>query len=115
MDELIKSGYYSDRDPKKDKYEYYSSFEEFQNSVTSSYWGITFFIEDKRKYNLRKTYRWHSYNKENYYDVYYKESNKTKDRIETEVELKYIYDKYKPKYLITYKSNGELIKEWKKP
>lgn len=113
MDELSKSSYYSERDPKKDKYVEYT-LEEFKKSFESSYYNNSFYIDDGSKlFAVRRiSYGWCSSNRREY-DVYNSYKNRKNERIMNDVTLETIFTKYKPKYLVTYKSNGELIKEWR--
>jgi hypothetical protein len=116
MDELSKSSYYSEREPSKDEYVYYT-LDEFKHGFSSTYsYGDSFFIDDGEKLFITK-YRSSWYYSNNYndkYNVYDSYRNKKNEQVLTEATLETIFTKYKPKYLVTYKSNGELIKKWRK-
>ncbi|ATF13520.1 hypothetical protein A616_16510 [Brevibacillus brevis X23] len=114
MDELRKSRYYSERDPNKDEYVYYT-LDEFKNGFSSSYYGDPFYTDEGEKLFVSKnrSYGWHN-NYNDRYDVYDSYRNRKNEQILTKITLETIFTKYKPKYLVTYKSNGELIKKWRK-
>jgi hypothetical protein len=114
MDKLIKTNNISERDQKKDKYVPYI-LEQFKEHLKNCYYEEHFYNEKGVKYFVTK-YRnyWYGYN--NYipkYDVFNCERNRRDERIDTEITIERIFEKYKPHYLVTYKSNGELIKEWR--
>lgn len=121
MDKLKEYSCYSERDPKKDKYNDYT-LEEFELKFNkdSYYWGFDIFTKEinnelqKLQIKENRKYSWsYSYNKNKTYDVYtYYRGNRDEECL-SDVTPKTIFDKYKPKYLVSYKSNGELIKEWK--
>ncbi|WP_253721064.1 hypothetical protein [Brevibacillus brevis] len=113
IDELKKSRYYSERDPNKDEYVNYT-LDEFKNGFSSSYYGDPFYTDEGEKLFVSKhrNYGWHN-NYNDKYDVYDSYRNRKNEQILTKMTLETIFTKYKPKYLITYKSNGELIKKWR--
>ena len=113
MDELTKSSYYSERDPSKDKYVYYT-LDEFKNGFSSAYYRESFYTDEGEKLFISKSRRHGWYNNYNdRYDVYDSYRNRKNEQVLTEVTLEAVFTKYKPKYLVTYKSNGELIKKWR--
>lgn len=124
MDKLKDYNYYSERDPKKDKYNDYT-FEEFESKFYENdyFWGFDIFTKEinnelqKLRIKENRKYSWsYSYNDKNRnktYDVYTYYRGRTDEECLCDISPKTIFDKYKPKYLISYKSNGELIKEWK--
>lgn len=113
MDELTKSSYYSERDPSKDEYVYYT-LDEFKQGFSSTYYGDSFYTDEGEKLIVSKYRRYGWYNNYNdTYDVYDSYRNRKNEQVLTEVTLETIFTKYKPKYLVTYKSNGELIKQWR--
>jgi hypothetical protein len=112
MDELFKSARYSAREPKNDKYVAYT-LDEFLLRFKDYWYQAHFYTENGTKYFVSR-YRGYSYYRNDYtYDLYDCEKNRTNNKLLSDVSLNTIYTKYKPMYLITYKSNGELIKEWK--
>jgi hypothetical protein len=113
MDELVKSSYYSERDPSKDEYVYYT-LDEFIRGFNPSYYSDSFYTDEGEKLFVSR-YRSYSWNNSNVrYDVFDSLRNRKNERVLTETTLETIFTKYKPKYLVTYKSNGELIKKWRK-
>lgn len=115
MDKLIKTKDISERDQKKDKYVLYN-LEQFKEHVKNSYYNEHFYSEDGVKYFVTK-YRNYWYGYQNHipkYDVYNCDRNRRDERLDNEITIERVFEKYKPCYLTTYKSNGELIKEWRK-
>ena len=112
MDELSKSSYYSERDSKNDKYIYYT-LEEFVNGFKSSWYEDHFYTNENLKYFVRKHRNYSWYGSNDRFDVYNCDKNKRDEKVLDDVTLETIFNKYKPMYLATYKTNGELIKEWK--
>ncbi|MEC0209680.1 hypothetical protein P4H70_12135 [Paenibacillus ehimensis] len=114
MDELTKSSYYSERDPSKDEYVNYT-LDEFKNGFSTTYYGDPFYTDEGEKLFVSK-YRYNWYSSNNYndrYDVYDSYRNRKNEQILSEATLETIFTKFKPKYLVTYKSNGEVIKKWR--
>jgi len=114
MDELLKDSSYSERDQKNDKYVEYT-YEEFKDAVgKNSYWGKTFVMENNEKYIVKK-YRNYSYysRHDDLYDVYTTSRGHRDENILRETSILNIFNKFKPKYLVTYNNKKELIKEWK--
>lgn len=118
FDELQKSSYYSEREPKKDKYVDYT-FEEFESRLTKDYyWGHKFFNQDEnneiQKLIVKENRNYgYSYNRTKSYNVYTSNRGNCDEQLWTEKTLMKVFEEYKPKYLVSYKSNGEIIKEWK--
>ncbi len=114
MDELTKSSYYSERDSNKDEHVYYT-LGEFISGFSNSYYSDSFYLDDGEKLFVTK-YRSYGYysNHNEKYNVFDSHRNKKNELVLSESTLEAIFTKYKPKYLITYKSNGELIKKWRK-
>jgi len=119
MDELLKSDLYSEREQKKDKYIDYT-YEEFKTAVEKDgYWGRVFTMEDNDGNSVRyivKKYRNYSYYSSRYndlYDVFTTSRGYEDENILKETSILNIYNKFKPKYLVTYNSKNKLIKEWK--
>jgi hypothetical protein len=113
MDELYKSSRYSEREPKNDKYVAYT-FEEFNERFGSAWYREFFYTNESVKYFVEKHRNYSYYNNNHNYDLYDSDRNRKNQRIMTDVSLNTIFSKYNPKYLVTYKNNGELIKEWKR-
>ena len=114
MDELLKDSSYSERDQKNDKYVEYT-YEEFKDAVEkNSYWGKTFVMENNEKYIVKKYRNYSYYSRYNdLYDVYTTNRGHRDENILRETSILNIFNKFKPKYLVTYNSKKELIKEWK--
>ena len=114
MDELLKDSSYSERDQKNDKYVEYT-YEEFKDAVgKNSYWGKTFVMENNEKYIVKKYRNYSYYSRYNdLYDVYTTNRGHRDENILRETSILNIFNKFKPKYLVTYNSKKELIKEWK--
>lgn len=115
LDELFKSSSYSDRDPKKDKYVPYT-LEGFKEKFSNVYYHDCFYNDKGEKYFISRYNRWHySYTNYEYkYDISDNKRNRPNEKIDREISIERVFEKYKPHYLITYNSKGELIKEWKK-
>ncbi|MFC8686053.1 hypothetical protein [Brevibacillus porteri] len=113
-DELTKSNYYSERDPKRDVYDSYT-LDEFISGFESTYYGESFYTDEHEKCYISK-HRNHSWSRNSSvrYDVYDSHRNRKNEKILENATLEAIFQKYKPKYLVTYKTNGELIKKWRK-
>jgi len=122
MDELLKSDSYSAREPKNDIYLDYTS-EEFNKLLEkNSYWHnqcyvkinnkyIKYYIERQRHYSY---YHYTNYDKKNeVYNVYTTTKGRKDEIFMREASLEKVFDTINPKYLVTYNSNKELIKEWK--
>ena len=114
MDELLKDSSYSERDQKNDKYVEYT-YEEFKDAVgKNSYWGKTFVMENNEKYIVKKYRNYSYYSRYNdLYDVYTTNRGHRDENILRETSILNIFNKFKPKYLVTYNNKKELIKEWK--
>jgi hypothetical protein len=105
--------YYSEREPKKDKYVTYT-LEEFKTGFERAwYYSDHFYTDEGKKYFVGKYYSYRGYNHNDTYELYNSDRNRKNERIMSDVSLDTIFSKYKPMYLVTYKTNGELIKEWK--
>jgi hypothetical protein len=65
--------------------------------------------------NIIKKYRSYSYynNRDNGYNVYTTDKGRKDEILIREASPEQVYNKIKPKYLVTYNSKKELIKEWK--
>lgn len=111
MDKLKETGKISERDPRKDAYVPYA-LEEFKIRMNKVYYGESFYNQTGTKYFVsNNSYSW--YNSYQSYRVYDNNRNRRDNIIDDEMTLERIYEKYKPHYLVTYKSNGEKIKEWR--
>lgn len=116
MDKLIKSSYYSERDQKLDKYIPFT-LEQFKEHLCNSYYSEHFYKESGVKYFAEKYRDYWRYNYSNSppkYDVYNCDRNRKGERLDNELTIERVFEKYKPHFLATYKSDGKLIKEWRK-
>lgn len=116
FEELRNSSYYSEREPKKDEYKYYTKEEFLERNKD---WGQHFFrmVNNKpKRLNLEKIHRY-SYGyygrHENEYNVFTLSRGCNDEKISECKTLEYVFEEFKPMYLVSYKTNGELIKEWK--
>jgi len=118
MDELLKSDTYSEREQKNDKYVDYT-YEDFKEVFASRYWDKTCIIKtdagNYEKYIIKKyrSYSYYSSRYDNYYSVYTSSRGYKDEEILENKSLLEIYNKFAPKYLVTYDTNKKLIKEWK--
>ena len=108
MDELEKSDYISERDQKQDKYEPYE-LNDFRKKFEKYSWKRFFYDSNGEKYFIGNHYSWHNTR----YNIYSCYRNRKDERLDTDIGILTIYDKYKPHYLVTHKKNGEIIKKWK--
>ena len=104
MDVLFKSSLYSAREP---------TFDEFTQYVDPKYWSADFYVKSDdgkyvRVYLSFSNTRWNTNRRS--YDVRICNYSET---ILYNATLEQIYNKLKPKYLVTYNSNKEKIKEFK--
>jgi hypothetical protein len=114
MDKLTKSSYYSERDQKQDKYIPYT-LEQFKEHLHNCYYREHFYNVDGTKYFITKYRDYYYYYNNNCpvkYDIYNK--NQCDEKLDSEISIERVFEKYKPYYLTTYKPNGEIIKEWRK-
>jgi hypothetical protein len=106
----------SERDHKRDAYIPYT-FEQFETYLRKCTYQNHFYTENGVKYFVRRYYQYYYYNPKNEtfrYDIYGCDNkNRASEKLDSDVSVDSIYKKYKPAYLVTYKYNGELIKEWK--
>lgn len=119
MDELLKSSNYSAREPKYDEYKDYI-LEDFKQSFNDAYWGHDYYVQNSDnqyiKYKVKKDrnyYHWNSNYQDYTYSVYTLKGWRTDEEIISKISLDRVYNKINPKYLTTYNSNHEIIKEWK--
>lgn len=120
MDELLKHSSYSAREPKNDTYIDYT-IEEFKEHLTKGYWHNECYVNiDNKyvKYQIEKysDYSWrYSYHnsRPTVYNVYTTNKGRRDESIMREASPEQIFNKINPKYLVTYNSNKEMIKEWK--
>lgn len=116
MDELMQHVEYSERDSKKDEY-IDCSISDIENFGKYRYGNDDLFgtYDDERVviYIRKESTGWYMYGKSTgRYDVYIVPRKYSHDHVYTGTPQQ-ILDKFKPQYLVTYKSNGEKIKEWK--
>jgi len=115
MDKLNAKKYISQRDQKKDKYIDYT-LDKFKKHAEECYYNGHFYNENGDKFFISK-YREYWYGSRNTipkYDVSNSDRNRSGDTLDREMAIERVYEKYKPCYLATYKSNGEIIKEWRR-
>ena len=120
MDELLKSSYYSTREQKYDEYKDYT-LEEFKNGFykRNGFYSSKYYAEVngkiKKYYYIDRYYGYwrHSSNTEPKYSVYTLNKGHKDERIIDEKSIEYVYNQIKPKYLVTYDKNKNIIKEWK--
>jgi len=116
MDELLKSSYYSTREQKYDEYMNYTliEFKESLNKHAYSYHRYYVQVEDKYvKYHIER-YRGYSYYNSDYkYNVYALSKGHKDEVIIRDASIEQVFNKIKPKYLVTYDKNKNIIKEWK--
>jgi len=122
MDELLKSGSYSAREPKNDTHLDYT-LEDFKKLLEkNSYWHnkcyvkidnkyVKYYIERQRNYYH---YSYSNYDKKNEtYNVYTTTKGRKDEIFMREASPQHVFNTINPKYLVTYNVNKELIKEWK--
>ena len=120
MDELLKSSYYSTREQKYDEYKDYT-LEEFKNGFykRNGFYSSKYYAEVngkiKKYYYIDRYYGYwrHSSNTEPKYSVYTLNKGHKDERIIDEKSIEYVYNQIKPKYLVTYDKNKNIIKEWR--
>jgi len=117
MDELLKSSSYSAREPKYDTYLDYT-LEEFKEALNkNNYWHNKCYVQINNKYTKYYIERYRSYsyysNRDNGYNVYTTDRGRKDEILMREASPERIFNEINPKYLVTYNSNKELIKEWK--
>lgn len=119
MDELLKDSQYSAREPKYDTYIDYT-LEDFKSLLKgNNYWRSRPYVQINNKYikyyieRYRNYYYYYSNNNNDTYNVYTTNKGYKDQLIIREASIEQIYNNIKPKYLVTYNINKELIKEWK--
>ena len=116
MDELLKDSSYSAREPKYDTYSDYT-LQEFRELLNkNNYWHNKCYVKPDDKYVRYYIERYRSYsysNRDNGYDVYTTDRGHKDEILMREASPENIFNTIKPKYLVTYNQNKELIKEWK--
>ena len=120
MDELLKSNYYSNREQKYDEYKDYT-LDEFEKSLNkrNGFYSSKYYAEIngeiKKFYYIDRYYghwRYSGYT-EPKYNVYTLNKGYKDKRIIDEKSVGHVFNQIKPKYLVTYDSNKNIIKEWK--
>jgi len=122
MDELLKDSSYSAREPKNDVYLDYT-LEEFKKLLEkNSYWHNKCYVKiDKKyvRYYIERQRNYYHYSYSNYdkrnetYNVYTTTKGRKDEIFMREASPENVFNTIKPKYLVTYNVNKELIKEWK--
>ena len=117
MDELLTYNNYSIREQKYDEYKDYT-LEEFKESFNkrNGFYSSKYYVEINgvlNRYYIQKYYNYWRYNSEVKYSVYTLNKGHKDERIIDEKSIEYVYNQIKPKYLVTYDSNKNIIKEWK--
>jgi len=122
MDELLKDSSYSSREPKNDTYLDYT-LDDFKKLLEkNSYWHNKCYIEiDKKyvRYYIERQRNYYHYSYSNYdrknetYNVYTTSKGRKDEIFMREASQEHVFNTIKPKYLVTYNSKNELIKEWK--
>lgn len=117
MDELLKSSYYSTREPKYDSYVDYT-LDEFKETLKNNYYYKKYFVQINNKYTKYYIERYRSYSyynnrRDDTYNVYSINRGHKDNRIIENASQDHIYNKIQPKYLVTYDLNKKMIKEFK--
>jgi len=117
IDEMLKSSYYSTREQKYDEYKDYTLFE-FKESFNkrNGFYSSKYYIEHDGKYEkyyIDKRYNYYYRSNEYQYNVYTMSKGHKDELIIKEGTIEQVFNKIKPKYLITYDKNKNIIKEWK--
>jgi len=121
MDELLTYSNYSIREQKYDEYKDYT-LDEFKESLNkrNGFYSSKYYAEVngkiKKYYYIDRYYgywRYSSSNTEPKYNVYTLNKGYKDERIIDEKPVGHIFNQIKPKYLVTYDSNKNIIKEWK--
>ena len=117
IDELLKSSSYSSRDPKYDAYLDYTLVEFKESLNKNNYWSTKYYVQINNKYTKYYIERYRSYfyysNRDNGYNVYTTDRGNKDETLMREATPERIFNEINPKYLVTYNSKKELIKEWK--
>ena len=120
MDELLTYSNYSIREQKYDEYKDYT-LEEFKESLNkrNGFYSSKYYAEVngeiKKYYYIDRYYGYWRYSSstEPKYNVYTLNKGYKDERIIDEKSVGHIFNQIKPKYLVTYDINKNIIKEWR--